>query len=128
MEYENTLMEALGMKTISLDKDLVVMQMPVDKRTHQPAGFLHGGATVALAETAASIGAYVNVDSQEVNVFGIEINANHVRNKKDGIVTANARPLHIGRTTMVWDIQIVDEEEKLICVSRCTIGVVSSKR
>src|SRR5690625_2919806 len=104
------------------------MTMPVDERTYQPAGFLHGGASVALAETAASVGAYIRVDQEKYNVFGIEINANHVKSKRDGIVTAIAKPLHVGRTTMVWEIKIVDEAEDLICISRCTIGVVPKRK
>ncbi|WP_141554384.1 hotdog fold thioesterase [Virgibacillus ndiopensis] len=124
---KNTLMESLGIEVNTLEKDLVIMKMPVDERTYQPAGYLHGGANVALAETAASIGSYVNVDSEKFNVFGIEINANHVKSKREGIVTAKAIPLHKGKTTMVWEIKIVDETNNLICVSRCTIGIVAKK-
>lgn len=124
MNTDHTLMQSLGIEIVSLEKDKVVMTMPVDERTHQPAGFLHGGASVALAETAASVGAYLHIDPENYNVFGIEINANHVKSKREGKVTAQATPYHIGRTTMVWEIKIVDEEEQLICISRCTIGVV----
>lgn len=124
---DNTLLEALGIEVQSLDKNLVVLTMPVDGRTHQPFGFLHGGASVALAETAASVGAAQHVDTSEQNVFGIEINANHMKSKRSGVVTARGVPLHVGRTTMVWEIKIVDEAENLICISRCTIGVVSRK-
>src|SRR5699024_5981055 len=127
MVFENTLMEALGIETVSLDKDQVVMTMPVDPRTHQPAGFLHGGATVALAESAASMGAFLNVDQETFNVFGIEINANHIKSKREGTVTATAEPIHKGRTTMVWSISITDEHDNLICTSRCTIGIVPKK-
>ncbi|MEI3605455.1 hotdog fold thioesterase [Pseudogracilibacillus sp. SE30717A] len=123
----STLMEALGIETILLEKDKVVMTMPVDHRTHQPAGYLHGGASVLLAETVASVGGFLNIDQENEAVFGMEINANHVRSKQDGMVTATATPLHIGRTTMVWDIKIKDEQDKLICVSRCTLGVVKKK-
>ena len=124
MSIENTLMESLGIEVVQAEKDLVILTMPVDARTHQPAGFLHGGATVALAETAASIGALTNVDATKYNIFGIEINANHIKSKKSGIVTAKAVPFHIGKSTMVWEIKVVDEAEKLISISRCTIGVV----
>src|SRR5690625_3208692 len=120
----NKLMESLGIENITMEKENVVLTMPGDERTHQPAGYLHGGASVLLAETAASIGAFLNVDQEKEIVFGIEINANHVKSKREGIVTATATPLHIGRTTMVWDIKITDEKESLISVSRCTIGVV----
>src|SRR5699024_26166 len=100
---------------------------PVDARTHQPAGFLHGGASVLLAETAASIGGYLNIDPAEEIVFGIDINATHVRSKKSGAVTAAASPFHIGKTTMVWEININDEEDTLVCISRCTLGVVKQR-
>jgi uncharacterized protein (TIGR00369 family) len=123
-DLTNTLMEALGMEAVILNKDLVEMTMPVDHRTKQPAGFLHGGANVALAETAASVGAYLNADMEKMNVFGLEINANHIKSKREGIVTAKAVPLHIGKSTMVWEVKITDEQNKLVCVSRCTIGVV----
>ncbi|WP_373893147.1 hotdog fold thioesterase [Virgibacillus sp. CBA3643] len=128
MTAENTLIEALGIEVVSLDKNLVVLKMPVDKRTQQPAGFLHGGASAALAETAASIGANAYVDTHESSVFGIEINANHIKSKRDGVVTAKATPLHTGKTTMVWDIKIVDELGYLISVSRCTIRVVPRRK
>lgn len=128
MNIENTLIETLGINVVSLDKDLVVLTMPVDQRTHQPAGFLHGGASVALAETAASVGGFLHVDPDVANVFGIEINANHVKSKRSGTVTAKATPVHIGKTTMVWEINITDEADDLICISRCTIGVVKKKQ
>ena len=123
----NKLMEALGIETVLLEKDKVVMTMPVDERTHQPAGFLHGGASVLLAETVASIGGFLNIDQEKEAVFGMEINANHIRSKQTGSVIATATPLHIGKTTMVWDVKIKDENDKLICVSRCTLGVVKRR-
>lgn len=127
MDIKNTLMESLGMAIVTLEKNLVIMTMPVDCRTHQPAGYLHGGASVALAETAASFGAYVRVNQETTDVFGMEINANHIKSKKSGIVTATALPIHVGRTTMVWEIKITDETEQLICISRCTIGMVTKR-
>jgi 1,4-dihydroxy-2-naphthoyl-CoA hydrolase len=120
----NTLIELLGIEATELSPDRVVMKMPVDSRHHQPFGILHGGASVVLAETAASYGAYLNCDPEKEYVVGLEINANHVRSKRDGTVTAEATPLHKGRSTMVWDIRIRDEEGRLICVSRCTMAVV----
>lgn len=125
MNINNMLMKSLGIKLITLEKDKVIMTMPVDQRTHQPAGFLHGGASVLLAETAASLGGVINIDQGTETVFGIEINANHIRSKREGIVTATATPVHIGRTTMVWNIHITDEEDNLISISRCTLGVVT---
>lgn len=128
MDISKTLLHSLGIEIITLEKNNVVMTMPVDERTRQPAGFLHGGASVALAETAASVGASLHVDLEKVHVFGIEINANHIKSKRDGIVTATAKPLHTGRTTSVWEIKVTDEDNALICISRCTVGIVPKSR
>ncbi|MFS0780339.1 PaaI family thioesterase [Bacillus sp. 1P06AnD] len=127
MNLENTLIETLGMEIVTLEEGKVVATMPVDGRTRQPFGLLHGGASVALAETVASIGAVHLVDQQKEAAVGLEINANHIRGKKEGIVTAHGTLLHRGRTTMVWEVKIVDEQEKLICVSRCTMAVIQKK-
>jgi 1,4-dihydroxy-2-naphthoyl-CoA hydrolase len=121
---KNTLLDSLGIEIVELQKGKVVATMPVDHRTHQPFGLLHGGASVALAETVASVGAYELVDQEKQAVVGLEINANHIRAKRDGFVTATGTVLHQGRTTMVWEIKIEDEEGKLVCVSRCTIAVI----
>ncbi|HBV89337.1 MAG TPA: esterase [Desulfosporosinus sp.] len=123
---KDTLMEALGIKIVELDQERVVATMPVMEATRQPFGMLHGGASVALAETVASVGTFNLIDQANQRAVGLEINANHIRGKRDGIVTAVGTPLHKGRTTMVWDIKIMDEEEKLICVSRCTIAVINA--
>jgi 1,4-dihydroxy-2-naphthoyl-CoA hydrolase len=128
MNLEQTLINALGITITKLEKGKIVATMPVDERTRQPFGLLHGGASVALAETVASIGAYELVDKETEAVAGLEINANHVRGKREGTVTATATILHKGKTTMVWDIQIVDEEDQLICVSRCTMAVLKLKK
>lgn len=120
-------MNTLGIEITTLEKGHVVATMPVDDRTRQPFGLLHGGASVALAETVASVGAFELIDQATEAAVGLEINANHVRGKKDGIVTATGTVLHQGKTTMVWDIKITDEENKLICVSRCTMAVVKRK-
>lgn len=127
MNMENTLMNSLGIKVVTLEKEYVEMTMPVDERTKQPAGFLHGGTSVLLAETAASVGGFLNIDQENENVFGIEINANHVKSKRDGMVTAKATPFHIGKSTMIWNIKITDENDELVCISRCTLGVVPKK-
>ncbi|PDM40842.1 MULTISPECIES: hotdog fold thioesterase [unclassified Geobacillus] len=121
---KRTLLEALGIEITELGEGRVVATMPVDHRTHQPFGLLHGGASVALAETVASIGAYALVDQEKESVVGLEINANHVRAVRNGTVTATGTVLHRGKTTMVWDIKIVDEQQRLVCVSRCTIAVI----
>ncbi|WP_199171363.1 MULTISPECIES: PaaI family thioesterase [unclassified Sporosarcina] len=127
IDLEQTLIGALGITFTQLDPDKVVCEMPVGPKTVQPMGLLHGGASVALAETAASIAAALNLNPETHYPVGLEINANHIRGKKDGVVTATAVPFHKGRTSMVWDIQITDEIGKLISVSRCTIAVVEKK-
>ena len=124
---KSTLMEALGIEILELGSDKVVATMPVNEATRQPFGLLHGGASVALAETVASVGTYNLIDPVRQFTVGLEINANHIRGIRDGIVTAIGTPLHKGRTTMVWDIKITDEEGKLICVSRCTIAIIDIK-
>lgn len=125
---EETIAGVLGIEMVEITADRVVATMPVHAATHQPFGQLHGGASVVLAETVASVGTWHLIDQEEEFAVGLEINANHIRGKRDGIVTAIATPLHKGRTTMVWDIQIVDEEEKLICVSRCTVAIVKKNK
>lgn len=120
----DTLIEALGMEVVEATPDKMVMTMPVNEKTKQPAGLLHGGASVALAETVASIGAWLNIDQESQQAVGLEINANHLRPKTDGVVTATGLPLFRGRKTMVWEVKIVDENEKLICVSRCTVAII----
>jgi 1,4-dihydroxy-2-naphthoyl-CoA hydrolase len=129
MDYnvKNTLMETLGINVVSVSNEGVVATMPVDHRTHQPFGLLHGGASVALAETVASLGAYFFIDQETENCVGLEINANHIRGKKSGVVTAYAKPAHRGKTTMVWEVKIVDEEDELICLSRCTMAILKKK-
>src|SRR5438876_11975068 len=114
----------LGIELIELTAERVIATMPVDDRTRQPFGILHGGASVALAETIASLGGTVNVDLDRFVVVGIEINANHLRAKKDGVVTGTGTPIHVGRTTQAWEVRVVDEKDRPICVSRCTLAVV----
>lgn len=119
-----TLMSTLGIEFLEAGKERVVARMPVEPRVHQPFGLLHGGASVALAETVASYGAHLNVHDNGETVVGLEINANHLRGKRDGVVTAVATPVHVGRRTQVWAVRIHDEEDKTICVSRCTLAVI----
>ena len=123
-----TIIGALGIEMVEVTNDRVVATMPVHAATHQPFGLLHGGASVVLAETIASMGTWMQIDQEKEIAVGLEINANHIRGKRDGIVTGIGTPLHKGRTTMVWDIKIVDEEEKLICVSRCTVAIVKNNK
>lgn len=122
--YRKALFGVLGMKLVKVEPDCVVATMPVHDPTRQYFGVLHGGASVALAETVATVGTWCQIDREKQLAVGLEINANHLRPKKDGIVTATATPLHKGKTTMVWDIRITDEEGKLISVSRCTVAIV----
>ncbi|MEW9668038.1 hotdog fold thioesterase [Ammoniphilus sp. 3BR4] len=122
---QNTLIGELEIEYVELTPDCVVMTMPVGPKTKQPVGILHGGASVALAETAATMATAMNIDPQRFSPVGLEINANHIRSKRDGVVKATAAPFHKGRSTMVWDIKITDEDEKLICISRCTIAVIA---
>jgi 1,4-dihydroxy-2-naphthoyl-CoA hydrolase len=118
-----TLMEALGIVFTALDPSRVCATMAIGPSTRQPAGLLHGGASVALAESVASMGAYVSLDGPGETAVGVEINANHIRAVRSGVVTATATPLHKGNTTQVWDVRITDERERLVCISRCTIAV-----
>jgi 1,4-dihydroxy-2-naphthoyl-CoA hydrolase len=126
-DINGTMLQALGIEIKELSAERVIATMPVSAATRQPAGLLHGGASVALAETVASIGTWNLIDHDNQAAVGLEINANHVRSKRDGIVTAIATPLHKGHATMIWDIKILDEENKLICISRCTVAVIEQK-
>ena len=120
----NTIGEPLGMEITEVGDDFVRGRMPVDRRTHQPYGLLHGGASVVLAESLGSIGAGM-VAGGDAAVVGIEINANHLRGVRAGWVTGTARPLHTGRSTQVWEIRIENDEGALVCISRLTMAVVS---
>lgn len=124
----NTLATTLGIEFTELTAERVVATMPVDDRTRQLFGILHGGASLALAETVASVAGSLNVDLERFVVVGVEINANHIRAKKEGVVTGTATPIHVGRTTQVWDVRILDEQQRPICVSRCTLAVVARDR
>ena len=121
---KNTLMEALGIRITERGEDFLRGTMPVDARTHQPYGLLHGGASVALAETLGSTAAMLTLDPEQELTVGLDINANHVRGVRSGTVTGTARPLHIGRTTQVWEIRIENEGGSLVCISRLTMAVV----
>lgn len=123
----NTMGSHLGMAFHRVFKDELVMSMPVDERTIQPFGLLHGGASVALAETAASIGAWLNLEKVSDLAVGVEINANHIKAVRSGRVFATAKPIHRGRTLHVWSIEIHDEQQRLVCISRCTLAVTQAK-
>jgi 1,4-dihydroxy-2-naphthoyl-CoA hydrolase len=120
----NNMIGLLEIEILEATVDRVVATMPVQAKVHQPFGLLHGGASVALAETVASLGAYLNVMDSGMGAVGLEINANHLKGKRDGIVTATATPIHKGRSTHVWQVEIKDEAGKMVCVSRCTLAIV----
>ena len=121
---QNTVMNTLGIEIVEYTPERVVATMPVTPKTHQPFGIMHGGVSVVIAETVASAGSYQFIDPQTQRAVGLEINANHIRSQRDGIVKAIGTPIHIGRTTIIWDIRIYNEEEKLVCISRCTMAVI----
>jgi 1,4-dihydroxy-2-naphthoyl-CoA hydrolase len=123
-ESKPTMAEALGMELVKLHPDEVVGTMPVDARTTQPVGLLHGGASVALAETLCSIGAWLHLDPSTQTAVGLEINANHVRAVREGIVIGRARPIHTGRQVQIWECRIETEDGKLVCTSRCTLMAI----
>ena len=119
-----SLVQHLGIQITELGEDFLRGTMPVDARTHQPYGLLHGGASVALAETLGSSAAMLTLDPARFRAVGLEINANHVRGMREGTVTGTAKALHLGRSTQVWEIRIEDERQRLVCVSRITMAVV----
>jgi 1,4-dihydroxy-2-naphthoyl-CoA hydrolase len=122
--FGNSMPQHIGIEFTELGADFIRARMPVDNRTQQPYGILHGGASVALAETLGSTGAGLVVDPDKYRVVGQEINANHVRAVSEGFVIGTARPAHIGRRSHVWEIRITDEQERLVCISRITMFVV----
>jgi 1,4-dihydroxy-2-naphthoyl-CoA hydrolase len=117
----------LGMQFVELGTDFLKMSMPVDERTKQPYGLLHGGASCALAETVGSVASALVIDTTKQICVGLEINANHLRAVRSGLIIATASRIHIGSTTHVWDIKIHDENEKLVCVSRLTVAILAKK-
>lgn len=122
---EKNMGDAMGITFTSFKEDEIKATMPVNENTIQPFGLLHGGASVALAETLASIGAWLNIKEEGKTAVGVEINANHMRSvKKGGKVYGVAKPIHRGRQTQVWETKIYNQDEKLVCVSRCTLAVV----
>lgn len=121
---KKTLSQVLDIKITAIGDDFLQGTMPVDERTHQPAGILHGGASVALAETLGSVASYLVIDREKFICVGLEINANHVRSVKSGTVTGIAKPVHLGGKTHIWNIEIVNEEGKLVCISRLTMAIL----
>jgi len=124
---KNTMMEQLNINFEEYGDDYITATMPVNHKTHQPLGLLHGGASVALAETLGSVASHLIIDNSKYFCVGLEINANHVRSKMAGIVTGTAKPIHLGSKTHLWEIRIVDEHNKLICISRLTMAILENK-
>lgn len=116
--------DILDIKLVSATKEKVVATMPIGPNQRQQLGYLHGGISITLAESLASLGSVLNIDTARQTAFGLEINASHLRSRREGMVTGTATPIRIGRTTHVWDVRITDEDEKLICIVRCTIAIV----
>jgi len=125
---KNSLVGHLDIEFIEVTPTTVVAKMPVHTPTHQPMGYLHGGASLALAETVGSAGSLFQIDPEKYNVFGMQVTGNHISTAKDGYVFATATLLHKGRTTHVWDVEIRDEENKLISVVRVTNAIVEKNR
>ena len=124
---KNTMGDHLGIRFSELGENFLKATMPVDERTKQPYGLLHGGASVALAETLGSIGAALVIDPELFICVGQEINANHLRGVKGGLVTGITTPIHMGASSHVWEIKIYDEAEKLVCISRITVAILKKR-
>jgi 1,4-dihydroxy-2-naphthoyl-CoA hydrolase len=124
---KGTMSEHLGIEFTEVGEQTLKGRMPVDNRTRQPYGLLHGGASCVLAETLGSVASALVIDPQKYICVGLEINANHIRGVREGYVTGIASPLHIGSTTHVWDIKIYDEKEKLVCVTRLTVAILEKR-
>jgi len=124
---KDTMSEYLGIEWLEIGDDFLKATMPVDHRTKQPYGLLHGGASCVLAETVGSMASALVVDHSKFVCVGLEINANHVRSAREGRVTGIASPLHLGSNTHVWDIKIYNEVQKLVCISRLTVAVIPRK-
>jgi len=118
----------IGIEFLDIGDDYIKARMPVDYRTHQPFGLLHGGASVALAETLGSTGAFLCINSKTHSAVGLEINANHLRGVKSGWVFGIARPIHCGKSTQIWEIRITNEADKLVCISRLTMAILQNPK
>lgn len=120
-------MMQLGIEFTAVDNDSITAKMPVDHRTHQPLGLLHGGASVALAETLGSVAAYCCVDQHLQYCVGLEVNANHLKAVRSGFVYGTTKAIHIGKRTQVWEIRIANEMQELVCISRITMAVIDKR-
>lgn len=126
--HQNTMQQHIGIQFTEIGKDYIKATMPVDHRTKQPMGLLHGGASVALAESLGSVASVLCVDPEKQTVVGLEINANHIKTAKEGIVTGITKPIHLGQSTQVWEIRIYNEAEQLVCISRITNAILEHKK
>ena len=126
-QAQASLIDTLGIEMLTVTPDEIRARMPVNDRTKQPFGILHGGASVALAETLASFGAWLRIDSSSHTAVGIEINANHVRPVSEGWVLGTAKPIHSGASTQIWEVRICTEEGKLVSISRCTMAIIKNR-
>ncbi|MGF1638584.1 MAG: hotdog fold thioesterase [Cyclobacteriaceae bacterium] len=124
----NTIMEQIGIEFIELGADYIVGKMPVDHRTHQPLGMLHGGASVVLAETLGSIAANISINKETHYCVGLEVNANHIRSVRSGYVYATTKAVHLGKTTQIWQTEVNNEQGQLVCISRITMAVLERKK
>ena len=124
-ETAHTLLGTIGIEFTEIGDNFIRARMPVDERTHQPFGILHGGASVALAETLGSTGAFHCIDPARFQAVGIEINANHVRSARDGWVTGRVAPIHLGRSTQIWEVRVQDAKQRLVSISRVTVSLIA---
>jgi 1,4-dihydroxy-2-naphthoyl-CoA hydrolase len=124
----NTMVTHLGIEFTQIGEDFIEAKMPVDHRTHQPMGLLHGGASVVLAETLGSVAATCCIDMSRQYCVGLDINANHIKSVREGFVTGVTKPVHIGKRTQVWEIKITNGQHELVCVSRITMAVIDKNR
>lgn len=122
--FKDTVMEVLGIEITEFSREQVVATMPVTPKAHQPFGFLHGGVSLVVAETVASAGSYLFLDMEKQRAVGLEINANHIRSTRSGTIKAVGVPVHVGRSTLVWDVRIYDDSGEMLCISRCTVAIV----
>ena len=118
------MLEHLGIEFTDITAETISAKMPVDHRTWQPMGLLHGGASVALAESIGSVASYLSVDTEKQACVGLDINANHLKGVRDGWVYGTAQALHLGRRTHVWEIRVTNEDQQLVCISRLTVAVI----
>ncbi len=125
--HDNTAVSQMGIEFTEVGDDYLVARMPVDARTRQPAGLLHGGATMLLAETLASCAAWQTIDRTKTDAVGLEINANHLRASREGWVTARVTPIHTGRSTQIWEVRVADEKDRLVSIARVTISLIQKQ-